>query len=129
MPPPVATVYTYAKCSTCRDAVNWLRACRVELVEKPIYENPPTVPELRRMLAFQGGRLRRLFNTSGQVYRELGLGAKLPAMTEDEALALLAGNGRLVRRPFVLGGAFGLVGFDPDAWAAAFGAGGGRISS
>ena len=123
MPPPAVTVYTYANCSTCRDAVNWLRACRVEFVEKPIYETQPTVAELRRMLAFQGGKLRRLFNTSGQVYRELGLRAKLPAMTEADALALLAGNGRLVKRPFVLGEAFGLVGFDPEIWAAAFGKG------
>jgi len=123
MPPPAVTVYTYANCSTCRDAVNWLRACRVEFVEKPIYETPPTVAELRRMLAFQGGNLRRLFNTSGQVYRELGVRAKLPAMTEADALALLAGNGRLVKRPFVLGEAFGLVGFDPEIWAAAFGKG------
>ena len=123
MPPPAVTVYTYANCSTCRDAVNWLRACRVEFEEMPIYQTPPTVAELRRMLAFQGGKLRRLFNTSGQVYRELGLGAKLPAMSEDAALALLAGNGRLVRRPFVLGESFGLVGFDPEAWAAAFGKG------
>ncbi|HTX67320.1 MAG TPA: ArsC/Spx/MgsR family protein [Opitutaceae bacterium] len=123
MPSAPVTVYTYAQCSTCRDAVNWLRARRVDFVEQPIYTSPPPVAELRRMLAYQGGNRRRLFNTSGQVYRELGLGAKLPAMTEDAALALLAGNGRLVKRPFLLGETFGLVGFDPDAWAAAFGDG------
>jgi arsenate reductase len=120
MPPSTVTVYTYANCSTCRDAVKWLRAQGVEFVEKPVYETPPTEAELRRMLAHQGGQLRRLFNTSGQVYRELGLSAKLPAMPESEALALLAGNGRLVKRPFVLGDGFGLVGFDAAAWTAAF---------
>ncbi len=121
MPPQSVTVYTYANCSTCRDAVKWLRARGVDFVERPIYESPPSVAELRRMLAFQGGNLRRLFNTSGQVYRELGLGAKLPAMPEAGALALLTGNGRLVKRPFVLGERFGLVGFDPAAWARVFG--------
>lgn len=121
MPTPSVTVHTYANCSTCRDAVKWLRAHGVVFEEKPIYDTPPTVAELRRMLAFHGGNVRRLFNTSGQVYRALGLGTKLPAMTADEALALLAGNGRLVKRPFVLGDTFGLVGFDAAAWTATFG--------
>jgi arsenate reductase (glutaredoxin) len=120
MPPESVTVYTYAGCSTCRDAVQWLRAHGVKFVERPIYATPPGLPELRRMLVHQDGNRRRLFNTSGQVYRALGLGAKLPAMTADEALALLAGNGRLVRRPFVLGDGIGLVGFDEAAWTAAF---------
>ncbi len=118
---PAATVYTYAKCSTCRDAVRWLNEHGLEFVEKPIYTTPPSPAELRRMLAYQGGNLRRLFNTSGIQYRELGMAAKLPTLTEAEALGLLAGDGRLVKRPFVLGADFGLVGFDPAGWAAAFG--------
>jgi len=113
------TVYTYAKCSTCRDAVKWLNSRGIKFVEKPIYESPPSVAELRRMLAFQDGHLRRLFNTSGIQYRALGLAAKLPEMTETEALKLLSGNGRIVKRPFLLGRDVGLVGFDPAAWAAA----------
>jgi arsenate reductase len=116
---PSVTVYTYANCSTCRDAVKWLRTQGVAFVEKPIRETPPSVGELQRMLGYQDGRLRRLFNTSGQEYRALGLSDKLPAMTEAEALALLAGNGRLVKRPFALGDAFGLVGFDQAEWARA----------
>ncbi len=111
------TVYAYAKCSTCRDATAWLRARGVKFTELPIYEQPPTVAELRRMLAFQNGALRKLFNTSGIQYRERGLAAKLPAMTEAEALDLLHSDGRLVKRPFVLGADFGFVGFDADAWA------------
>lgn len=111
--------FGYGNCSTCRDAAKWLRARKVNFVEKPIYETPPSVPELRRMLGFQGGNIRRLFNTSGQVYRELGLAEKLPQMDEAGALALLAGNGRLVKRPFLLGDQVGLVGFDPEVWAAA----------
>lgn len=109
-------LYAYAKCSTCRDAVKWLRGRGVQFAELPIYETPPTVAELRRMLAFQGGNVRRLFNTSGLRYRALGLAAKLSALTEADALALLASNGRLVKRPFLLGDTFGLVGFDAAAW-------------
>lgn len=120
MPEENVTLYAYAKCSTCRDAVKWLRAHGVSFVEKPIYETPPPVAELRCMLRFQGGNLRRLFNTSGLEYRAQGLAAKLPVMTEADALTLLAGNGRLVKRPFLLGHSFGLVGFDVVAWAAVF---------
>lgn len=119
MPPPPLTVYLYAKCSTCRDAAKWLRAHGVEFVERPIYDQPPSVAELRRMLAHQGGQLRRLFNTSGIQYRERGLAARLPALSEAEALALLASDGRLVKRPFVLGPDVGLLGFDADEWTRA----------
>lgn len=119
MPPSPLTVYLYAKCSTCRDAAKWLRTHGVEFVEKPIYDQPPSVAELRRMLAHQGGQLRRLFNTSGIQYRERGLAARLPALSEAEALALLASDGRLVKRPFVLGADVGLLGFDADEWTRA----------
>jgi arsenate reductase len=71
------------------------------------------------MLAAQGGELRKLFNTSGLDYRAQGLGEKLPSMTEAAALALLAGNGNLVKRPFLLGAdGLGLVGFNEAVWAA-----------
>jgi arsenate reductase (glutaredoxin) len=113
------TVYTYAKCSTCRDAVKWLQAQGVTFVEKPIYTEPPAPAELARMLALQGGNLRKLFNTSGIQYRALGLAEKLPAMPEAEALKLLGSDGRLVKRPFALGADFGLLGFDPETWSAA----------
>ncbi|ACB75552.1 arsenate reductase family protein [Opitutus terrae] len=118
MPEPLV-VYTYANCSTCRDAVKWLRAHAIAFEEKPIYETPPSVPELRRMLARQSGELRRLFNTSGLSYKALDLKTKLPQLSEAQALELLASNGRLVKRPFVLGDKVGLVGFKPEAWAAA----------
>lgn len=115
------TVYAYTKCSTCRDAVKWLNEHKVTFVEKPIYTDPPSPAELERMLAFQDGNLRRLFNTSGIQYRERGLAAKLPTMSPAEALALLGTDGRLVKRPFVLGKDFGLLGFDPGTWQAALG--------
>jgi arsenate reductase len=115
------TIYTYAACSTCRDATQWLRDHNIEFVEKPIRETPPSVEELRRMLVCQNGKLLRLFNTSGLEYRALKLSEKLPTMNEAEALTLLAGNGRLVKRPFVVGERFGLVGFNETAWTEAFG--------
>lgn len=113
------TVYTLKQCSTCRDATNWLRAQKIAFVEKPIRETPPTRAELRTMLRHQNGELRRLFNTSGQEYRALGLKDKLPQMSEADALALLASNGSLVKRPFLLGPDVGLTGFKPDVWARA----------
>ena len=114
------TVYTYAKCSTCRDAVAWLRAHGVGFVERPIAETPPTPDELQRMLVYQDGNLRRLFNTSGVDYRTRGLATKLTKMPVPVAFRLLASNGMLVKRPFVFGDTFGLVGFDEAAWSAAF---------
>jgi arsenate reductase len=110
-------VYSYAKCSTCRDATRWLRDNGVPFTEKPIYEQPPTAAELRQMLKLQDGNLRRLFNTSGIQYRERGLAEKLPQLSEAEALALLGSDGRLVKRPFVLGAGVGLLGFDAAKWA------------
>jgi arsenate reductase (glutaredoxin) len=123
---PTLTVYTYANCDTCRRAVKWLRAQGIAFTEKPIRETPPTVGELTSMLAHLGGAaaLRKLFNTSGVDYRALKLGEKLPALTQAEALALLAGNGNLVKRPFALragdaANAVGLVGFVESDWAKA----------
>jgi arsenate reductase-like glutaredoxin family protein len=92
----VLTIYTLASCDTCRRAVQWLRAHGLAFAERSMRETPPTITELRRMLAGQGGELRRLCNTAGRDYREQQLGAKLPAMTEPAALALLARNGNLV---------------------------------
>ncbi len=115
------TVYTYANCDACRRAVKWLRAEGIAFGEKPIRETPPLIAELRAMLAHLGGAaaLRKLFNTSGRDYRELKLGERLPAMGEAEALVLLAANGNLVKRPFVIGEKVGLVGFDDKTWTAA----------
>lgn len=112
-------VYTYAGCSTCRSATNWLREHQIKFEERPIYDTPPTVPELRRMLGFQSGEMRRLFNTSGLQYKALGLKSKLPTLSESDAFELLARNGRLVKRPFLLGRKVGLLGFKPDTWATA----------
>lgn len=121
--PPVTPlrVYTLAQCSTCREAVKWLRARGLAFDERAIRETPPTPAELRAMLAAQGGAIRRLFNTSGMEYRAQQLAARLPGLAEGEALALLAGNGSLVKRPFVIGAGAALVGFNAPQWAAALG--------
>lgn len=113
------TFYAHPKCTTCEVARGWLRRHGLAFVEKDIRTTPPAVTELRAMLKALGGELKRLCNTSGIEYRAQGLTAKLPAMTEDEALRLLASNGMLVKRPFLLGPGVGLVGFKEPAWAAA----------
>jgi arsenate reductase (glutaredoxin) len=109
-------IYTLSQCSTCRDATKWLRAHRVEFSEHPIRETPPSPAELRQMLAAYQGQIRRLFNSSGEDYRALKMSEKLPKMTEADALALLAANGRLVKRPFLIGPGVARVGFDEKAW-------------
>jgi arsenate reductase len=110
------TVYVYRKCSTCRAALDWLDSRGIRYQEKAIRETPPTVDELRAALAMTGGDIRKLFNTSGIDYRALGLKDKLPSMPLDEAFTLLAQNGNLVKRPFVIGPHVALTGFKPELW-------------
>lgn len=107
----------YPKCSTCRKAQAFLDAHGAAYDLRDIRENNPTEEELRRWHAMSGLPLRRLFNTSGIPYRELGLSAKLPTMSEDEQFALLATNGMLVKRPLLIGNDFVLVGFREAEWA------------
>lgn len=116
-------LYAYKGCDTCRKAVKWLTAQGVAFQEIPIREQPPTVAELRRVLDARGGDLRALFNTSGQDYRTGGWKDKLPGMTVDAALAALAAEGNLVKRPLAVqdSGAVALNGFKEAEWAAAFG--------
>lgn len=115
--------YGYQKCSTCRDAAAWLRARGIEFQEIAIRETPPTLKELKAMLRSRDGQMTRLFNTSGMDYRAQGIKDKLPALSEDEAMALLNGHGNLVKRPFVIdekAGVF-LLGFKEPEWQAALG--------
>lgn len=112
-------VYEYEGCSTCRKALKFLDARGVAYEAVPIVETPPSKAELKAMLAFAGD-LRRLFNTSGVLYREMGVGKKLETLSEDDALALLAEHGKLVKRPFALLKDRGLLGFKEDEWKAAF---------
>lgn len=95
-------LYAYAGCSTCRNAVKWLKQHAIPFEELAIRETPPSLAELKAMMVARGGDLRALFNVSGQDYRSLGLKDKLPAMSEEEALKMLAVNGNLVKRPFAI---------------------------
>lgn len=108
-------VYEYAGCSTCRKALKFLDAKKIPYEKHDITSIPPSPAELKAMLK-QVKDVRKLFNTSGLVYKEMRLSEKLPGMSEKEALDLLAHNGRLVKRPFVLGSDFGLVGFKEEEW-------------
>lgn len=113
-------VYTYQGCSTCRNAIKWLKSQGVPHAEFAIRETPPDLTELRAMLKDRG-QLRLLFNTSGQDYRALNLKDKLPAMSEAEALELLSRNGNLVKRPFAIDAEqkVFLTGFNEAEWSKA----------
>jgi arsenate reductase len=113
-------IYEYAKCSTCRNALKFLDRRKVDYEKLPIVDTPPTKAELRKMLAAQGGNVKKLFNTSGEVYRAMKIGERLPSMSDTEALDLLASNGKLIKRPFVFAGDNGLVGFKEEDWKKVF---------
>ncbi len=112
-------VYEYAKCGTCVKAKKFLKANDVKFQEVPIVDTPPTLDELKKMLEYlkaKGQKINKLFNTSGILYKEMELSKKLPSMTEDESLDLLAQHGKLIKRPFVLLKNDGVVGFNEDEW-------------
>ena len=114
-------VYAYQGCDTCRKALKFLAERGVAHEVIAIREQPPTIPELRRMLAHVGGDVRRLFNTSGGDYKAMNLKETLPKLPVDEALALLSAHGNLVKRPFAMGEKSGVVGFRLPEWEALIG--------
>jgi arsenate reductase len=114
------TVYQYPACSTCKKALKWLDAHDVAHERVHIAENPPSKAQLKRALD-SGLPLKALFNTSGESYRAGGFKERLGAMTQAEALAALAADGKLVKRPLLIGDDVVLVGFKEDAWKAALG--------
>jgi len=109
-------VLVYRKCSTCMKALKWLEENKVDFEERPIVEQNPTYEELKEWYQRSGLPLKKFFNTSGLVYKELQLKDKLPQMTEEEQLQLLATNGKLVKRPLVVSDDFVLVGFKEAQW-------------
>ena len=106
----------YPKCSTCMKAKAWLDQHAKAYTLRDIKEDRPTAEELRAWHARSGLPLKRFFNTSGLQYKALGLKDKLPTMTEDEQLALLATDGMLVKRPLLVADDFVLVGFREKEW-------------
>lgn len=107
----------YQKCSTCKKAVEWLKSNHIAYEDRPVKEKNPTREELAEWHRRSGLPLKRFFNTSGNLYKELQLKEKLPSMTEEEQLELLATDGMLVKRPLVVGEDFVLVGFKEAEWA------------
>ncbi len=116
-------IYEYIKCSTCRDALKFLDSKAVSYERIAIVDQPPSIAELKRMLSYlvaENGSIKNLFNISGQQYRELKIAEKFKAgMNETEALKILATNGKLIKRPFLLSEKIGFVGFKKDDWSKA----------
>lgn len=109
-------VLVYRKCSTCMKALNWLEENNVVFDERPIKEKNPTYEELKTWYQMSGMPLKKFINTSGLLYKDMGLKDKLPQMTEEEQLRLLATDGMLVKRPLVVGDDYVLTGFKEKEW-------------
>lgn len=107
----------YPKCSTCQKAKKWLDAHNITYTDRHIVENNPTYEELREWYKRSGLPLKKFFNTSGLVYKEMQLKDKLAAMSEEEQLKLLATNGMLVKRPLIVDEEIVLTGFKEVEWA------------
>ena len=107
----------YPKCTTCQKAKKWLDERGIPYDLRDIKQDNPTLSELTQWHQKSGLPLRKFFNTSGLLYKSMELKTKLPAMTEDEMLALLATDGMLVKRPVLIGDDFVLVGFKESEWA------------
>lgn len=106
----------YPKCTTCQKAKAWLDAKGIEYELRDIKLNNPTLSELTVWHKMSGLPLKKLFNTSGLLYKSLDLKTKLPSMTDEEMLRLLATDGMLVKRPLLIGNGFVLVGFKEEQW-------------
>ena len=109
-------VLVYRKCSTCLKALKWLEVNQVVFDERPIKEENPSYEELKSWYEMSGLPLKKFFNTSGILYKQMNLKDKLKEMSEDEQLKLLATDGMLVKRPLVIGDDFVLTGFKEKEW-------------
>ena len=109
----------YPKCSTCQKAKKWLEEQGVAFEARHIVEQNPTVEELQHWITASGQPAKKFFNTSGLKYKELALKDKLPSMSEEEQILLLATDGMLVKRPMLIGDGVVLSGFKADKWAEA----------
>lgn len=112
-------LYCYAKCGTCAKARKWLDSHQISYDVRDLKTEPPTLSELTDCYRKSGLPLKKFFNTSGQSYKAMHLKDKLPTMEEGEQLALLAGDGMLVKRPILIDGDRVLVGFKEADWAEA----------
>ena len=113
----MATLFLqYPACSTCQKAKKWLTENNIEFTNRLIVEENPTVEELKAWIPRSGLPVKKFFNTSGMLYKELGLKDKLLEMSEEEQLKLLSTDGMLVKRPLVVGEKTVLTGFSEKAW-------------
>ena len=106
----------YPKCSTCQKAKKWLDDNKITYTERHIVENHPSEVELKAWYERSGLPLKKFFNTSGMLYKEMKLKDKLPTMSDDEQIKLLATNGMLVKRPLVVDTDWVLIGFKEAVW-------------
>ena len=109
-------VLVYRKCGTCQKALKWLEEHQVEFEERAMIENHPTYEELKSWYVKSGLPLKKFYNTSGVLYKEMNLKEKIAGMSEEEQLKLLASDGKLVKRPLVVGEDYVLVGFRESEW-------------
>lgn len=109
-------VLVYRKCSTCLKALKWLEENHVSFEERAIVEENPSEAELMGWYQKSGLPLKKFFNTSGLLYKSMNLKDKLPTMSEEEQIRLLATDGKLVKRPLVVGEDFVLTGFKEAEW-------------
>lgn len=109
-------VLCYEKCTTCKKALKWLESKNIDFEVRPIKEKNPTEEELTQWYEKSGLPLKRFFNTSGNLYKEMKLKDKLPEMSEEEQIKLLSTDGMLVKRPLVVEGTTVLTGFKESEW-------------
>ncbi len=106
----------YPKCTTCKKAAAWLKEKGISCESRDIKTNNPTAQELKTWIAKSGLPIRKFFNTSGLLYREMNLKDKLAGMTDEEMIQTLASDGMLVKRPLLVGDDFVCVGFQEAQW-------------
>lgn len=114
------TFLNYAKCSTCKNAKKFLEAKGIDFQDRQIVENNPTVEELKNFLKLSGQPIKKFFNTSGILYREMNLKDKVASGTEEELLEILSTNGMLVKRPLLVTEKTVLIGFKEAEWEECF---------
>lgn len=113
-------VLCYSRCTTCKKALKWLDEKGVEYTLRDIAEDNPSYDELKKWHEKSGLDLKKFFNTSGKLYREMKLSEKLKGMSDEEKLELLASDGMLVKRPVAVAGDTVLVGFKQEQWEEVF---------
>ncbi len=106
----------YPKCGTCRKAKNWLNENKIDYTDRMIVDEKPTIEELKLWISKSGLPIKKFFNTSGVIYKELNLKEKLPNLTEEEQISLLSTDGKLVKRPLLITDEMVLVGFNATEW-------------